>query len=175
MSTLVTVLISAAVPAILRWIYARSAAGKAISADDSTVFPESKVVPAIRWSGLILFSAAASASWFYGRSLLATACFGVFTVVSFFARGDPITVNHEGISGASTWGRRASLPWSEVVSVVSNKRNGTTMIVGKNGAKVCHSGFHLDKARFEQEVKRRTGLPMKVIEPGVWKPRVYYR
>jgi hypothetical protein len=67
------------------------------------------------------------------------------------------------------------LAWSDVASLEFNTGNHNTMVIGKNGEKVCHSGFHLDQGRFEEEVKRRTGLPMKVIQPGTWKPKVSYR
>jgi hypothetical protein len=175
MSSLSTLLICIAVPAILRWVYTRSAAGKAILEGDSIVFAESIVVPIIRWGGLVLFSTAAFASWTYAKSLLGTLIFGCFALLSVFARGDSIVLDNEGISGASTWGRRAALAWSDVASLEFNSGNRNTMVIGKNGAKVCHSGFHLDQGRFEEEVKRRTGLPMKVIQPGTWKPRVSYR
>jgi hypothetical protein len=163
------------VPAILRWVYTRSAQGKAVLEDDSIVFPESIVVPIVRWSGLFFFSALAFVSWTYGRSLLGTLLSAGFAVLAFFARGDSIVINRDGISGASTWGRRTALEWSDVVSLEFNTGNHNTLVIGKNGAKVCHSGFHLDKARFEEEVKRRTGLPIKVIQPGIWKPKVSYR
>jgi len=74
-----------------------------------------------------------------------------------------------------TWGRRAALAWSDVASLEFNTGNRNTMVIGKNGAKICHSGLHLDQGRFEEEVKRRTGLPMKVIRPVTWKPKVSYR
>jgi hypothetical protein len=175
MSTLSTLLICIAVPAILRWVYTQSATGKATLDQDSIVFPESIVVPIIRWSALLFFSAAAFASWTYTKSLLAALIFGALALVSAFARGDSIVISREGISGASTWGRRAALAWSDVASLEFKTGARTTMVIGKNGAKVCHSGFHLDQGRFEEEVKRRTGLPMKVIQPGAWRPKVSYR
>jgi hypothetical protein len=176
MSTPGTIFICAAVPAILRWLYTKAAAGKATLTDDSITFPESRVVPVIRWCSLILFSAAAGASWVYGRSLIATSIFGGFALFAlFFAHGDPIVINNSGISGASMWGRRASLAWTDVASIQCNTGQHTITVIGKSGSKVCHSGFHLDPSRFEQEVKRRTGLPMKVIQPGTWKAKVFYR
>jgi hypothetical protein len=175
MSRLSTLLICIAVPAILRWVYTRPAAGKAVLEGDSIVFPESIMVPIIRWSGLVLFSTAAFASWTYAKSLLGALIFGGFALLSAFARGDSIIINREGISGASTWGRRAALAWSDIASLEFNTGNRNTMVIGKNGTKICHSGFHLDQGRFEEEVKRRTGLPMKVIQPGTWKPKVSYR
>jgi hypothetical protein len=175
MSTLSTFLICAAVPAVLRWFYARAAAGKAVMQPDSIVFPESKAVPVIRWAGLVFFSAAASACWVYGRSLLGALIFGGFAVLALLARGDAIVIDRDGVSGASTWGRRAALSWSDISSLEFNAGKRTTVFVGKNGARVCHSGFHLDQPRFEEEIKRRTGLPTKVIEPGTWKPKISYR
>jgi len=175
MSNFTPLLISTAVPALLRWIYTRSAAGRAIVEHGSIVLPESKLVSIIRWGGLLLFSAAALASWTYGRSLLATLIFAGFATLSIFARGDPIVISHAGISGASTWGRRAALTWRDVASLEFNTSSRNTMVIGKNGARICHSGFHLDKARFDEEVKRRTGLPIKVIQPGPWRPKVSYR
>lgn len=175
MSSLSTLLICIAVPAILRRVYTRSAAGKAVSELDSVVFPESVAVPVIRWSGLVLFSSAAFASWTYGRSLLAASIFGFFGLLFAFARGGSIVLNRDGISGASTWGRKSALVWSDVVSLEFNAGTSTTIVIGRNGAKICHSGFHLDQVRFEEEVKKRTGLPMKVIQPGTWKPKISYR
>jgi hypothetical protein len=175
MSNVATPIICLVVPALLRWIYNRSARGTAIITQDSVSFPESKLVPIIRWSGLVLFSAAAFASWTYGLSLLATGIFAGFALLSIFARGEAITVNSEGISGASIWGRSASLKWSDVASLEFNTGNRNTMVIGKDGARICHSGFHLDQPRFEAEVKRRTGLQVKVIQPGTWKPKVSYR
>jgi hypothetical protein len=175
MSRLSTLLICIAVPAILRWVYTRSVAGKAVLEHDSILFPESTAVPIVRWSGLVLFSVAAFASLIYAKSLLGALIFEGFALLSAFARGDSIIINREGISGASNWGRRAALAWSDVASLEFNAGSRTTMVIGKNGSKVCHSGFHLDQPRFEEEVKRRTGLPVKVIQPGNWKPKVSYR
>jgi len=105
-----------------------------------------------------------------------TLIFAGFALLTFFlARGDSIVLNRNGISGASTWGRRAALAWSDVVSLEFNTGARTTMVIGKNGARVCHSGFHLDQPRFEEEVKHRTGLLMKVVQPGTWRPKVSYR
>lgn len=67
------------------------------------------------------------------------------------------------------------MAWSNVVSLEFNTGNSNTMVIGKSGTKICHSGFHLDKSRFEEEIKRRTGLPIKVIQPGMWKPKVSFR
>lgn len=175
MTNLGPLLISTTVPALLRWIYTRSAAGKSLLEHDSIVFPESIIVPIVRWTGLFMFSILAFASWTYGKSLLATSIAAGFAVLAVFARGDSIVINRDGISGASSWGRRASMAWSDVVSLEFNTGNSNTMVIGKTGAKICHSGFHRDKSRFEQEIKRRTGLPIKVIQPGVWRPKVSLR
>jgi hypothetical protein len=176
MWSLSTLLICIAVPATLRWVYAHAAAGSALVARESIVFPESKAVPIIRWSGLVLFSAAACAAWAYGRNLPATLIFAALALATFFfARGDSIVLNPDGISGASTWGRRSAMSWGDVASLEFRTGACTTMVIGKNGAKICHSGFHIGQSCFEEEVKRRTGLPMKVIEPGTWKPKVSYR
>jgi hypothetical protein len=176
MSSLGTLLICIAVPAILRWVYARAAAGNALVERDSIVFPESKAVPIIRWSGLALFSAGACAAWTYGRDLPVTLIFAALALATFFfARGDSIVLNPNGISGASTWGQRSAMSWCDVTSLEFRTGARTTMVIAKNGAKICHSGFHIGQSRFEEEVKHRTGLPMKVIEPGTWKPKVSYR
>jgi hypothetical protein len=176
MGRIVAVLIAVAVPVVLRWMYSRSAARRAVISSDSIIFPESRIVPFIRWGGFALFAAGAAASWVYGRSIIATCIFGglsVFTAV--FARVDAIVINNEGISGASPWGRRVSLLWGEVAALECNIGQGTMMVIATNGGRICHSGFHLDRVRFEQEVKRRTGLPMKVIQPGTWKAKIFYR
>jgi hypothetical protein len=175
MSNLGTLVISTTVPALLRLIYTRSAAGEAVRDHDSIVFPESRVVPIIRWAALLLFSALAFVSWTYAKSLLGTLISAAFVLIAILARGDSVVITRDGISGASTWGRRSSIPWSEVVSIEFNAGNSNTTVIGTTGAKICHSGFHLDKSRFELEVKRRTGLPVKVIQPGTWKPKVSYR
>jgi len=174
-SNLGTLLICTAVPAILRWIYTRSAAGRAALGKDRIIFPESRAVPIIRWCGLLFFSTLAFVSWTYGKSLVATLIFAGLAILAIFAREHPVIIDPDGISGASAWGRKAALPWSDVASLEFNVGNGKTTVIGKNGAKICHSGFHLDKDSFNQEVKRRTGLPIKVIQPGTWKPKVSYR
>jgi hypothetical protein len=176
MANLGTLLIFTVVPATLNWIYTRSAAGKAVTEHGSVVFPESKVVPVTRWATLVVFPVGAFLSWIYLRSVLATLIFAGFAILAVVSqRGGPIVINRDGVSGASIWGRRATISWCDVVSLEFNTGNSNTTVVGKSGAKVCHSGFHLDRARFEAEVKRRTGLPVKVIRPGFWKPRVSYR
>jgi hypothetical protein len=175
LSHLATALITIAVPTVLRWIYTRSATGKAVVEHDCIVFSESKVVSIIRWGGLLGFSAAAVASWTFEKSVLATSIWAGFAIIALLARGDSIVVNRDGISGASTWGRRAALAWGEVASLEYRAGAHNTIVMGKNGAKICHSGFHLDQTRFEEEVKRRTGLPIKVIQPGVWKSKISYR
>jgi len=174
-SNLGTLLICTTVPAVLRWIYTRAGAGKAVLEKDSIIFPESIAMPIARWSALLLFSALAFVSWIYVRSWLATSISAAFVILAILSRGDSIVIRSDGISGASAWGRRAKLRWTEVTSVEFNTLNFNTTVIGKNGAKICHSGFHVDTGSFNNEVKRRTGLPIKVIRPGIWKPKVSYR
>ncbi len=126
MSNFSPFVISTTVPAVLRWIYTRSAAGRAIVGHDSIVFPGSKVVPIIHWGGLLFFSVLAFASWTYDRSLLATLISAGFATLAIFARVDPIVINRDGISGASTWGRRAALAWNDVAALEFNTGNKNT-------------------------------------------------
>jgi len=44
--------------------------------------------------------------------------------------------------------------------------------VGADGVKIYHAGFHADPEGFRREIKARTHLPLKIIEPGVIKPRI---
>ena len=175
MSAFTTLLICMTVPAVLQWVYSRSAARKALVDQAAIVFPESKVVPLIRWGGWLLFSFAAVTSSVYQRSWLATTLFASFALISLFCRSVPVVITDEGVTGTSLWGRKTHIPWKDVASLEFNTGKSLTVVVSRDGTKVCHSGFHYDQARFEQEIKRRTGLLMKVIKPGVLKPTISYR
>jgi hypothetical protein len=94
--------------------------------------------------------------------------------MSFFCRAIPIVATAEGISGPSIWTRRTFILWSQVKEIEFNKGSRVTKVVGINGSKVYHSGFHADPERFRQELKQRTKLPLKVVEPGSLKARISY-
>lgn len=68
--------------------------------------------------------------------------------------------------------RKAFIPWSQVKEISYRTGNRLTTVVGADGVKIYHAGFHADPEGFRREIKARTHLPLKIIEPGVIKPRI---
>ena len=178
-SAISTILICVAVPSVLRWLYSTSSEQPAEQEGTSLVFPAaSNIIAVTRWSSVALGTAfLASITWTLDRPAevaIVTAIGLLFLGVSFFCRAIPVVTTAEGISGPSMWSQKTFIPWSQVKEIEFNKGSRVTKVVGISGTKIYHSGFHADPERFRQELKQRTHLPIKVVEPGAFRPRISY-
>ena len=177
MSNFITaILIGIAVPAALRWFYSISSRGSVQHSASDLVYPPSKVITALKGISFVI-----SISLLCGAFLLRENVAGSIVVVvvglAFFlmgllCRSIPIVLSPDGIHGESKWGRTAFIPWTQVKELSFSTRNRITTVVGQDRTKIYHAGFHADPEGFRNEIKTRTGLPLKIIEPGTWKPRV---
>jgi len=51
-----------------------------------------------------------------------------------------------------------SIPWSEVARLEYHRGPVTTVVIGKSGTKIAHTGIHSDPFLFQSECERHTGL-----------------
>lgn len=179
MSDLITpILIGVTVPLVLRWVYSRSSRSTVEHSASDLVYPPSKVIAVIRVVSILaalglLFGAIFMRGNLAGSIVLVVVGLA-FLVMGLLCRSIPIVLSPEGIHGASTWGRNAFIPWQQVKELSFNTGNRLTAVVGQDGTRICHAGFHADPDGFRNEIKTRTGLPLKVIEPGTFKPRIRF-
>jgi hypothetical protein len=178
-SAISTILICITVPSLLRWLYSSSSKQAVEEEGASLVFPAaSKIIAVIRWSGVALGTVfLASTPWTLDKPVAIVTCtmIGlVFLGMSFLCRAIPVVLTAEGISGPSVWSQGNFIPWSQVKQIEFNKGNQVTKVIGISGTKIYHSGFHAAPERFRQELKQRTHLPIKVVEPGALNARISY-
>ena len=78
----------------------------------------------------------------------------------------PVLTIEVGGVGCQTWfgNARKELRWEDIFSLY---RYFTVRAL--DGRQITHSGFNADADLFREEIQRRTRLPIKVAQPGLWK------
>jgi hypothetical protein len=118
---------------------------------------------------LILFSSAAAAvvlimTWRTSESWerLALAAIAVGITVGW---PPVVQIDNQDVTQKWWWGRKVSIPWSEVVSVEENGV-GEYQVYGDHGCAVRFSRYLVDSQRFRQEVRMRAHVKVsKVNDP----------
>lgn len=94
-----------------------------------------------------------------------------FAVLAIFSSPPVLTLEVDGISSRTWFGRRKKIRWEDIASLYYNTGNNHFTVRDNAGRKITHSGLNADPEGFRNEVRRRTRLPLKVAQPGIWKAK----
>ncbi len=85
--------------------------------------------------------------------------FGIFLLVTLGLPGKIVVDPSSGISMRRWYGRSTRIGWDQIAKVQAADELNRTVIVGTNGRKIVHTGFHVDSEGLCQQVSRLAGLP----------------
>ncbi len=163
---------------ITGWLVRSAQRAKARVEPDRIIFGGAPVlVLAMRFVALAAFAGAAyffasgasrAVPWWLGAILAG------FGVLATFAVPATVTLSFDAIRSRYWWGHAREIRWSDVTEVrlVSGRRQVIT-VVGAGGAKITHTEYNVDGARFLAEVRARTrGYAREVSQPACALARV---
>jgi hypothetical protein len=91
---------------------------------------------------------------------------------AFFAWPSTIAVGVDSVSQHRWWRKSVRIPWSEVTAIQKNAV-GDMQVFGIKGQTITFTRYHVNPARFEEEVKERASLTSTIdasalptIRPG---------
>jgi hypothetical protein len=96
--------------------------------------------------------------------LVGTAIFGFIAVAATFAFPSKIIVRRRSISEIKWWGTTIDIPWADVSRIEYHRGPSTTVLRGKHGGKVVHSGWNRDSVGFLKICEQRTGRSAQISE-----------
>ena len=158
LTTVLTVLITMA---ILAWLFHGVAKSRAVEGPGTLVFG---AAPAIRWTmlvcGVVLVGMGATVAILVeerAEGLGMGAAFAALGVASVFAIPPEIVVSEEGLTSRRWWGAAKSMRWPEVQDAPAVSAQQPMRVVARDGTRIVHTVFNVDRARFAAEVERRRG------------------
>jgi hypothetical protein len=78
-----------------------------------------------------------------------------FVALGLIAWPRLIVIDHESVTSHVWWWKKSIL-WHQVTSVRYYTASLSTQVTGSNGIKIVHTGFHVDSARFREEITKRS-------------------
>jgi hypothetical protein len=138
---------------------------KAIRSADALVFGPTATV---RWLIVALILGFAGAAFYVSLtpppSLLGAVVFGLISVSGTLAFPPDVLVTPTGVAEVKWWGAKTAIPWKEVSCIEYHKGPATTVVLGKHGGRVVHSGWNRDTRGFLTSCEENTGLPATTSE-----------
>jgi len=73
-------------------------------------------------------------------------------------------------------GREKKIRWEDVTSLRYNTGNKQFTVCANDGRKITHAGFNAEPGLFQNEIQKRTRLPLKLTRPerGRLKPSKFH-
>jgi hypothetical protein len=132
---------------------------KASRNGDVLVFAPTATVRLLVLTSILGFAGAAFyVSFTPPSSLLGAVVFGLISVSGTLAFPADILVTSKGVSAVKWWGAKTEIPWNEVSRIEFHKGPATTVVLGKYGSRVVHSGWNRDGSGFRTSCEKNTGL-----------------
>jgi hypothetical protein len=170
-------LLTAAVLAIvLRWLWRSSTVEQAKLEAGRQLFPPTRAMRIIFLLGGTLFAVLfvwSRLSLHQPGELWVPYLFLGFVALFLFAYPPLLSIEMDGVGSRSWFGREKKIRWEDVASLHLNLGSRQFTVRAKDGRKIAHAGFNADPGQFQVEVRMRTRLPLKIIEPGTWKSKTF--
>lgn len=96
-----------------------------------------------------------------------------FVALSLCISPPVLSIEVDGIGSRFWWGREKKIRWEDVASLRYNTGNKVFTVCANDGRKISHAGFNAEPGLFQNEIRKRTRLPMKLTRPGTWKAETY--
>lgn len=142
-----------------------TAQAKATRQADALLFGPTATV---RWLLIALILGFACGSLYVSftppQSLLGAAIFGLISMAGTLAFPANIVVNGTGVAEVKWWGSQKTIPWRDIDRIEYHRGPATTVVLGKSGTRVVHSGWNRDTSGFLASCEERTGLSAKISE-----------
>ena len=92
-----------------------------------------------------------------------------FVALSLCIYPPVLSIEVDGIGSRSWLGREKKIRWEDVTSLRYNTGNKQFTVCANDGRKITHAGFNAEPGLFQNEIQKRTRLPLKLTRPGTWK------
>lgn len=172
MAVLRDALILVVLGVVFRWLWKSSINERASVEAGCTLFPPTR---AIRLLAIVLgvaFTALLLWSWFAARKpdeWWVPYLFLGFLGLSVCVYPPVLSIEVDGIGSRSWLGREKKIRWEDVASLRYNTGNHQFVVCANDGRKITHGGFNAEPDLFQNEIQKRTRLPLKLTRPGTWK------
>ena len=156
----------------LRWLWRVSSRQPSHFDSGRTVFPPTKAIRLFMMLVGILFAALTIGSCFLARKpgdWWVPYLFLGFLLLVPFGYPPRLTIEVDGVESRTWFGRVKKIRWEDIASLHYNSGNQQFTIRDREGGKITHAGFNVDPWGFRGELQRRTRLPLRISEPGVWR------
>src|SRR5215472_15477940 len=175
MEALRHVLTAGVLALVLRWLWKASITEKAREESGRTIFPPTRAVRILMPVVGILFVTLAVLSAIAlrePRNWWVPYFFLSFVLLALFGYPPILTIEVDGVSSRTWFGREKKIRWEDVDSLHYNTGNKQFTVRSKDGRKITHGGYNADSALFRREIQKRTRLPLKIAQPGIVKAQV---
>jgi|SRR5882724_6353417 len=94
------------------------------------------------------------------NAALGVSVFSGLAVICTIAFPSTIVMTKEGVQEHQWWRKSIILNWKDIQKIEYHKGPSTTVLLGLNGRKIAHSGFHRDPETFQSECLKHTHLKL---------------
>lgn len=157
---------------VFRWLWKSSPDERASFKAGRTVFPPTRAIRVLVVVLGVAFTALFLWSWYSARKpdeWWVPYLFLGFLALSLFIYPPVLSIEVDGIGSRSWWGGEKKIRWEDVASLQYNTGNRQFVVCANDGRKISHGGFNVEPGQFQDEIRTRTRLPLKLTRPGTWK------
>jgi hypothetical protein len=157
---------------VFRWLWKSSLNERASVEAGRTVFPPTRAVRSLAVLFGVAFTSLFLWSWLAVRKPMSGGCHFCFLVLSrsvyaFTRRSYPS--RWTALDRILGWDVKKKIRWEDVTSLRYNSGSKQFTVCANDGRKITHAGFNAEPGLFQNEIQKRTRLPMKLTRPGTWK------
>lgn len=165
-------LIAVVLALVFAWLWRSAASEKAKVEFGRKIFPPTRAIRMFRLVAGLVFTALVIWSFHAARKpeewWVPYLFLGFLSLVAFVCP-PVLSIEVDGIASRTWFGREKKIRWEDIASLHYNTGNKQFTVRDNGGGKITHTGFNADPSTFQNEVRKRTRLPMKVARPGTWK------
>jgi len=172
MDALRHVLTAALLALVLNWLWKSSRSGKVKEEAGRKIFGPTTAIQIVTALCGLLFTALVVISVVVLRKpnqWWVPFLFMAFLAMVPFMYPPVLTIDVDGVTSRTWYGSEKKIRWEDIASLHYNTGNKQFSVRSNDNRKITHAGYNADPDGFLQEIQRRTRLPLKVAQPGVWK------
>lgn len=157
---------------VLRWLWRSSRNERASFESGSILFPPSRAIRILAVFFGVTFTSLFLWCWFADRKpdeWWVPYLFLAFVGLSLCMYPPILSIEVDGIGSRSWSGREKKIRWEDVVRLRYNMGNKQFTVCANDGRKITHAGFNAEPDLFQNEIQKRTRLPLELTRPGTWK------
>jgi hypothetical protein len=142
-----------------------SAHTKAVRAKDTLLFGPTLMIRLLFIAIVLGFSAGAIYVAFETPPYpMGVVILGIISILGTIGIPPNILVTSTEVIESKWWGSKSTIPWKDISRIVYRKKSHETVVIGKAGDRVVHSGLNRDSIGFRTYCEKRTGQKVTVSE-----------